>query len=199
MSRAKQYQNGEFKVWFDYKSVATPEQLELLADLTDQDIDDLLDAGLSQKEVARQLFAMDGLIPEYVLEKRRKRISEQGQKPGCRWCDPRGLECEGRSSRHHYVPRWLMLLLKDYQLYSPRSICTIPICIARHRDLHLRGGESKSIVDCLNDREKQFAQGMLDELKEQHPRVFELLAAGDENTYEGQLVQDYLVGHFNLL
>lgn len=197
MSRAKSYELGDKVVWFDYKrSVATTEQLELLADLTGQDIDDLLDAGLSQREVARQLFELDGLIPEDVLEARALRILAQKHAPACRWCSVHGLECEGSITRHHYVPRWLMLLLENYQAYAPRSICTIPVCLARHRDLHLRGGLGKSIVECLTDRERAFAQKMLDELREQHPVVFDLIAGGDANAYEAQLVRDYLDGAF---
>jgi hypothetical protein len=191
MSRAKRYINGDIDVWFDYKGVATPEQLDLLADITDQPIDDLLDAGLSQKEIARQLFAVDGLIPEHVLERRRKRLQEQKDAPACRWCALHALQCEGRSTRHHYVPRWIMLLLENYQAYAPRSICTIPVCLGRHRDLHMRGGTPKSIVACLTDHERQFACRMLDELKEEHPVVYDLMLHGDESSYEAQLVRDY--------
>lgn len=193
MSRAKEY-HGQ---WFDYKaSVATIEQLELLSDLTEEPIDDLLDAGLSQKEVARRLFAMDGLIPEHVLERRRQRILDQQNAPACRWCSVYDMECEGRSTRHHYVPRWMMLLLENYQAYAPRGICTIPICLSRHRDLHLRGWTPKSIVGCLTDRERAFAQKMLDELREQHSMVFDLIAGGDSNSYEATLIHDYISGAF---
>lgn len=196
MSRAKSFVYDQV-YWFDYKnSVATLDQLELLADLTGQEIDDLLDAGLSQREVARQLFEFDGLIPEHVAELRRQRVADQHNAPACRWCSAHGLECEGRSTRHHYVPRWLMLLLENYQAYAPRSLCTIPICLARHRDLHQRGGPGKSIVECLTDRERAFAQKMLDELREQHPAVFDLIAGGDANAYEAQLIRDYLDGAF---
>lgn len=196
MSRAKKYNYNGGHVWFDYKSVATVEQLELLSDLTGESIDDVLDAGLSQKEVARRLFAMDGLIPEYVLENRRKRIEAMKHAPACRWCESYGGPCEGSITRHHYVPRWLMLLLENYSAYAPRTFCTIPICLGRHRDLHLRGGSPKSIADLLADHERRFAQKMLDELRDQRPRVYDLIGAGDENSYEAQLVRDHQTGAF---
>jgi hypothetical protein len=193
MSRAKCFSyDGQF-YWFDYKSVATVSQLELLADITEEPIDDLLDAGLSQKEVARRLFQSDGLVPAHVLERRRA-IAQQPQ--SCRWCDYHGLTCEGRSTRHHYIPRWLMLELENYEAYAPRRICTIPICVGRHRDLHVRGGHGKSIAPYLNERERKFAQKMLTELREQHPALWELLEGGDEWVYEGQLIKDFLAGEF---
>jgi hypothetical protein len=195
MSRAKKYIYDGEETWFDYKaSVATIEQLELLADVTGDPIDDLLDAGLGQKEVARRLFALDGMVPAEVLERRRLRQLEQKDAPACRWCALNDLECEGYSTKHHFVPRWLMLLLENYHAYSSRSLCTIPICLARHRDLHMRGGTPKSIVACLNDRERAFAQKMLDELREQHPVIFDLMAQGDESSYEATLIRDYIAG-----
>lgn len=196
MSRARPYHVGEDTVWFNVTDpVATVEQLELLADIEDIPVDDLLDEGLGQRAVLRRLHERDGLIPQHVLERRRQRLLEPSEAP-CRWCEPRGLSCEGSITRHHYVPRWLMLLLENYQAYAPRVLCTIPICLGRHRDLHLREGMPKSIVDCLDDRERAFAQRLLDELREQHPAIFELLAGGDENSYEGQLIRDYFSGSF---
>lgn len=195
MSRAKEYRYDGGSIWFDYRDVATPEQLELLADLSNEPIDDLLDAGLMQKEVARRLFAMDGLVPEHVLEARRKRVQDQKNAPACRWCSLHDLTCEGRSTRHHYVPRWMMLLLENYQAYAARSRCCIPICLSRHRDLHLRIDTPKSIVGCLNEREKAFAEKMLTELREQHSVIFDLILGG-EGTYESQLLQDFMAGKF---
>jgi hypothetical protein len=194
MSRAKRFSyDGQF-YWFDYKSVATVSQLELLADITEEPIDDLLDAGLSQKEVARRLFQSDGLVPAHVLERRRQ--MRQSDSQPCRWCSYHGLTCEGRSTRHHYIPRWLMLELENYEAYAPRRICTIPICVGRHRDLHVRGGHGKSIAPHLDERERKFAQKMLTELREQHPALWELLEGGDEWVYEGQLIKDFLAGEF---
>lgn len=196
MSRAKSYTepNGT-EHWFDYKGVATVAQLELLADFSGESIDDLLDAGLSQKEVARRLFAMDGLIPEHVLEARR-RAQAESQGVACRWCSHHGLECEGRITRHHFIPRWLMQQLENYEAYAPRRRCTIPICVGRHRDLHVRGGNPKSIVPYLTDQERQFAQKMLEELREQHPGTWELLEGGTDWAYEGQLIKDFHAGNF---
>lgn len=194
MSRAKQFTHGDVHLWFDYRSVATVEQLELLADLTGDDLDDLLDAGLTQKEVARRLFSMQGFVPEQVLENRRKARESHAT---CRWCEAtNGLRCDGRITRHHYVPRWMMLELENYNAYAPRRLCTIPMCLGRHRDLHLRDGSPKSIVEYLNDRERAFAEKMISELREEHPRIFDLLASGDEYAYEGQLIRDYLAGEF---
>lgn len=197
MSRTRPYPDpitGQ-EIWFDRKApVATVQQLELLSDIEGVPLDDLLDEGMTQGHVLRRLHECDGLIPEHVLERRRQRAQEQANAPACRWCGPLGLECEGPSTRHHYVPRWLMLLLENYQAYAARSLCTIPICLARHRDLHLREGSAKSIVAGLDDRERTFAQKLLDEIREQHPAVFELLAGGDGDSYEGQLIRDYLSG-----
>jgi hypothetical protein len=198
MSRAKKFTNGNSEIWFDYKSpYPTVEQLSLLSDLADIQIDDLLDEGMSQKQVAFRLHELDGLIPEEVLERRRQRRVLIMDTPKCRWSwiDPEH-ECEGYSTRHHFVPRWLMLLLENYESYAPRTHCTIPVCLGRHRDLHMRGGTPKSIVDCLEPHERAFAQKMIDELREQHPAVFDLLAGGSEASYEAQLIKDYLDGEF---
>ena len=197
MSRARPYElDGEI-VWFDNKApVATVEQLELLADIEGISIDDLLDEGLGQRQVLKRLHEHDGLIPEHVLERRRIRMADMADAPTCRWCEVHGSQCEGSITRHHYVPRWLMLLLDNYPAYAPRTICTIPVCLGRHRDLHLRDGTPKSIVECLDGRERVFAQKLIDELREQHPAVFELLAGGSGDSYEGQLIADYLAGEF---
>lgn len=199
MSRTRPYPDpatGE-QIWFDRKNaVATAQQLELLSDIEGIPLDDLLDEGLGQAQTLRRLHECEGLIPAYVLERRRQRLAEQRNAPACRWCGPLGLECEGSSTRHHYVPRWLMLLLDNYQAYAARALCTIPICLGRHRDLHLREGSPKSIAGRLNDRERAFAQKLLDELREEHPAVFELLLGGDGASYEGQLIRDYLSGAF---
>jgi|ERR1039458_2655434 hypothetical protein len=192
MSRAKEYEGPDGSVWFDYKaSSATLGQLVLLSDITGDDIDDLLDAGLSQREVARRLYAAEGLIPEHVLERRRQRLRDQANAPACRWCAHHGLICEGISTKHHFVPRWLMLLLENYLAYAPRSACTIPICLGRHRDLHQRDETPKSIVELLTEYERQFACRMLDELREQRPVVYDLLVLGDESSYEAVLVHEH--------
>lgn len=197
MSRAKSFNHNGETIWFDYKNPApTVAQLEALADYTGTPIDDLLDAGLTQKKVAGQLFELQNsdLIPPEVLERRRQRAAEQADAPACRWCHRYGTECEGSITRHHFVPRWMMLMLENYQAYASRSMCTIPICLARHRDLHTRRDNPKSIVGCLNLQERMLAQKMLDELREQHSATFDLIAGGDEHSYEAQLLRDYLNG-----
>lgn len=199
MSRAKKFDNHGQDIWFDYKNPApTVEQLELLSDYEGISLDDLLDEGLTQKKVAQRLFEAINcdLVPPEVLERRRLRALEQLTAPRCRWCHLHSDECEGSITRHHFVPRWLMLLLDNYQAYAARSMCTIPICLGRHRDLHTRRDNPKSIAECLTDYERQFAQRMLDELREEHPATFDLMAGGDEHSYEAQLIRDYLSGEF---
>jgi hypothetical protein len=179
---------------------ATSEQLELLSAAENIPLDDLLDEGLSQGEIRRRLtdiFHAD-VIPYEVIERRRRQREAAAQEPICRICAAMDWKCEGRITRHHFIPRWLMLQLENYQAYAARVRCTIPICVGRHRDLHIRGDEDtpKSIVEFLNDRERKFAQKMLDELRKQHPAIFDLIAGGDEATYEAQLIKDYMAGRF---
>ncbi len=113
----------------------------------------------------------------------------------CAICPPGA--CEGMITRHHVTPRWMMLLLENYQSYATRSRCCIPVCLSRHRDLHIRGDEApKSIVPYLSDWQRAFAQRMLDEFRQERPAVWDLICQGDDATYEGQLVQDYLAGKF---
>ncbi len=196
MSRARPF----LGLWFDMKSRATAEQLELLADYEGCDLDDLLDEGLSQRQTLFRLrqVATPGLIPEHVLERRRERERTHGLSPACRICSMNGWECEGRITRHHFIPRWLMLELENYQAYAARSICTIPICVSRHRDLHYRGENDpdKSIVPYLRDHERKFAQKLMDEIKDEHPRLFDLMASGTQDSYEGTMTRDYLEGRF---
>lgn len=199
MSRAKKFiHNGE-EIWFDYKNPApTVPQLEALSDWSGISLDDLLDEGLTQKKAAQWLFDLQDpdCVPPEVRERRRLREEEQANAPACRWCGHEHLECEGGITRHHFIPRWLMLMLDNYEAYAARSMCTIPICLGRHRDLHSRTGNPKSIAHLLSEREKMFAQKLLDELQEQHPATFDLISYGDEHSYEAQLVQDYLLGRF---
>lgn len=187
-------------LWFDTQQngkACKVEHLELLAAAENISIDDLLDESLTQGELIRRLrLALgEGVIPAEVLEQMRIRRAEAALQPKCRICGP--YECEGSITRHHFIPRWLMLQLENYQAYAPRRTCTIPICIGRHRDLHARDDKpGKSIVEFLTDQERAFAQKMLEELEEQHPQIFKLLASGDETVYEGQLIKDYLAGEF---
>lgn len=197
MSRAKCFEHHGEEIWFDYKNPApTVEQLEALADYTGISLDDLLDEGLTQKKVAQRLFECVNadLIPPEVLERRRAREEWQRNAPACRMCGDSG--CEGGITRHHFIPRWMMLMLDNYQTYASRSMCTIPICLGRHRDLHSRTANPKSIAHLLTESERMFAQKLLDEFSEQHPATFGLIAGGDEHSYEAQLVRDYLEGLF---
>lgn len=186
------------------KAPATAEQLELLADWEGVDLDDLLDEGMAQKQVLFRLreVATPGVIPEHVLERRRERALIGRMSPACRVCTLKEweeggvVECEGRITRHHFVPRWLMLELENYQAYASRSVCTIPVCVGRHRDLHMRNDIDKSIVPYLRSHERRFAQRLLDELDEQHPQIVKLMAAGDFHSYEYQLIRDWEQGSF---
>jgi hypothetical protein len=206
MSRARPFtdpSSGE-TVWFDQKGAATVRQLELLADYEGIELDDLLDEALSAKQALFRIrqVADPTLIPEHVLERRRERLATAGKSPACRICALNGWECEGTITRHHFVPRWLMLMLDNYPAYAARSVCTIPICVRQHRDLHYRtpgGGDGpKSIVPYLRDHERAFAQKLLDELREQIPTErWTLFTGGDGDSYEGQLIRDYLEGNFS--
>jgi hypothetical protein len=196
MSRARPYTHNGETFWFDQKSRATAAQLELLSDIEGIDLDDLLDEGLGQRQVLLRLRSQEEhhLIPEYVLERRRERQARQGAQVACRICSLDGRRCEGSITRHHFVPRWLMLELESYQAYASRSVCTIPICVGRHRDLHLRDDRPKSIIPYLRPHERRFAHKLLDALKEEHRAIFDLIMSGDASSYEYQLMRDYTQG-----
>lgn len=198
MSRARPFEHNGTVVWFDQKSRATAQQLEMLADVEGLEIDDLLDEGLSQKQVLWRLRTAqnDHLVPEHVLERRRARQALQGAQVACRVCSLHGWECEGSITRHHFVPRWLMLELENYQSYAARSVCTIPVCVGRHRDFHIRDDAPKSALPYLRPHERRFAHKLLEELKAQHPAIFDLIIAGDASSYEYQLMRDYTQGLF---
>jgi len=201
MSRSRPIEHpvtGE-TIWFDVKGgLATPAQITLLSDLEGIPLDDLLDEGLCQRQVLRRIHEFGGLIPEGVLERRRERLEAQKNAAPCRWCSLTGETCEGPSTKHHFVPRWLLLLLENYSAYAARSLCCIPICLSRHADLHFRRAGNKSIVDCLNARERAFAHKLITELKEQRPAVYDLILSGDQRyAYESQLLNDYIHGKFS--
>lgn len=186
--------------WFDaYDSEATVEQLEVLAEMEDADIDDLLDERLSTKAVLWRLNHNSGLIPHDIIEQKRARIQATQVVLVCRKHGDSG-DCEGAITRHHFVPRWLMLELPDYLDYAPRSRCTILACVGWHRFLHLRGngGQSKSIAAYLNDEEKRLAHRMIATLRQERPKVYSLLAGGDRTSYEWQLIQDWRRGLFDV-
>lgn len=199
MSRARQIGG----IWFDGNrkgEKATAQQLELLAAADNVQLDDLLDEGLRQGEVAVRLRAAlgEGVIPPEILERRRQAREEAANQPACRICSALDTKCEGSITRHHFVNRWIMLMLDNYVSYAPRRMCTIPICVGRHRDLHLRGDTEtpKSIAQFMQSHEREFAQKMLDEFKAERPRVYDLLAGGDEASYEYQLIRDHQLGLF---
>jgi hypothetical protein len=201
MSRARPITFGGETYWFDRHQSnhkATAWQLELLSAVEGVSLDDILDEGLTQKQVLDRLRETldQGKIPDDVLDRMARAREEALVEPACRICPPG--ECEGRITRHHFIPRWMMLMLENYQAYAPRRICTIPICVGRHRDLHLRGDTDteKSITGLLTDQERAFGQKLLTEFRTAHPHVFDLIAGGDEATYEYQLVRDYTKGEF---
>ncbi len=202
MSRARSITFGGDRHWFDTKAHSAPanvRNLELLAAAEDIEIDDLLDEGLNQGQVLERLRKIlgQGEVPPHVLENKRKRAEQAQQERVCRICSTDGVKCEGKITRHHFVTRWLMKELENYEAYARRDRCTIPVCMGAHRDLHMRGNGEKSIVDYLTNEERHFAHKMLGELEEQHPKIIELARAGDpEVSYEARLIRDYDEGLF---
>lgn len=203
MSRARPITVDGEAIWFDQRrnnERASIKHLEALAMAEDISLDDLLDEGLSQGQVIFRLRVADNdhAIPAEVLERRRLRKLEASRQPQCRICTLAGNTCEGMITRHHFIPRWLMLTLENYQAYAARPKCTIPICLGRHRDLHFRGEDDppKSIAQYLTEPERLFAQKMLTELKDEHPAIWALIEGGDAHTYEYQLVRDFNLGAF---
>jgi len=200
MSRARDWTHpitGELH-WFDVHGMAGIRELEVLADAEDIDLDDLFDANLSSKEVLFRLNKLSELIPEAGLNKLKKRQT-QGEPETCRICPLLGRECEGRMTKHHFVPRWIMLELADYEVYAPRRLCTVPACAGSHRWLHMRTEEgSKSIAPYLDKNEKALAHHLIGTLRQERPRIYALLAGGDKNSYEWQLVQDWRRGLFDV-
>ena len=200
MSRARDWDHPKTKekIWFDsYDSEATVEQLEVLAEMEGAEIDDLLDERLSTKAVLYRLNHNSGLIPHKIIEIKKARALSQQRPLVCRYHDD-PADCEGRITRHHFVPRWLMLELPDYVSYAPRSYCTIPLCVSSHRGMHLRDGQSnKSIAPYLNEAEKDIADHLIESLKEVRPVLFDLILGGDLRSYEYTLLHDWEEGLFN--
>jgi hypothetical protein len=204
MSRARSINHNGITHWFDTHRNSAPaniDKLELLAAVENIEIDDLLDEGLNQGAVIERLRkGLDqGVIPAEVLERQRARRAEAGQQRICR-IHGENEECEGRITRHHFISKWLMKELENYNSYARRDRCTIPICMGFHRDLHMRQANGKSIVEYLNDEERAFAHKMIEELEEQHPKIIKLLRKGDpEVSYEARLIRDYDEGKFSHL
>lgn len=206
MSRARSINHNGEEHWFDTSingAPARPNQLELLAAVQNIDLDDLLDEGLNQGEVIDQLRCALGqggtiVIPESILERQRLRREQAQSQRICR-AHPNNEECEGRITRHHFVTKWLMKELENYNSYSRRDKCTIPLCVGFHRDLHMRQAGDKSIIQYLTDEDKFWAQKMLEELEEQHPKIIRLIRRGDpEISYEARLIRDYDEGKFEV-
>ena len=206
MSRARPIvlgkgENGEpEKVWFDTKlngKQATDEQLELLALGEQIELDELLDADLSQADIIERLRnALDqNGIPDDVLQRREEWREERHALPCCRICGK-----EGDSTKHHFVNRWILKELVDYAWrWSNRNINTVPLCIHCHRLLHLRSSDvEKSIVHRLTDTEKVFVQAALDQLEKERPRLALLIARGDGSVYETRLLRDWIEGKFRV-
>lgn len=186
--------------WFNVYGAATNRELELLAEIEDLDIDDLLDASLSSREVLFRLNKHSNLIPPAGLERVEKRQERRANyvEPVCRICSVEGWQCDGRMTRHHFVPRWIMVELSDYQKYAPRSGCTMWICMGSHRFLHRRGnGASKSVAKYLDKGEKALAHHLIASLREERPKIYSLIASGDKTSYEWQLIRDWRRGLFD--
>ncbi len=202
MSRARDWTHpitGKL-YWFDaYDSEATVEQLEALAEMEDADIDDLLDERLSTRAVLYRLNDSSGLIPYEIIAEKRARAQSAPRVLVCRLHGEEG-ECEGSITRHHFVPRWLMLELPNYAEYAPRTYCTIPACVGWHRFLHLRnnGRGSKSIASYLTDAEKEIANHLVASLRQERPHIYALIAEGDRTSYEWQLIHDWRRGLFDV-
>lgn len=202
MSRARSINFNGTSHWYDTSvnaRSAKVKDLELLAAAENIEIDDLLDEGLNQGQIIQRLRAVlgQGEIPGHVLENQRRRREQAEQERVCRMCSADGVECEGKITRHHFVTKWLMKELDNYESYSRRDRCTIPVCMGRHRDLHMRIENDKSIAEYLTDEERHFAHKMLGELEEQHPKIIGLARGGDpEVNYEARLIRDYDEGKF---
>lgn len=199
MSRARPIELGDEQIWFDMKQngqKATVEQLELLATVEDTDFDEFLEIqDITQGDVVKRLREYLGqTIPPEVLAKRQKWREERQQEKACRICGK-----EGDSTKHHFVNRWILKHLSDYQKkWADRRNNCIPVCLKCHRNLHVRNGIARSIVPHLNDKEKRFAQRALQALSSENPKLFIWIAKGEDTVYETRLVRDYLEGKFEV-
>lgn len=182
--------------WFNISEShhkATDEQLELLASVENVDIEDLLEASITQAECLKRLREALGQIPEIpeVVRKRRDKFREQRRAaPPCRICGK-----EGDSTKHHFVNRWILRELESYErLWANRRENCIPVCIDCHRDLHDRNGTPKSIAHLLTEQEKAFADRALTALSEQRPKLLILIGRGSSSVYEARLIKDWMEG-----
>lgn len=183
--------------WFDMGTVkdqARADDLELLASFEDVEIDDLLDESLTRGDVLRRLREHLGVgnIPAEVEMRRRAARFERQRQPECRICQK-----TGDSTKHHFVNKWILKELSNYEQVGARSRCCVPVCIDCHRDLHDRSTDTVSIVPYLEPHERQFARDVLEQLRREHPKILDLLAEGDYSVYEARLVKDWLEGRFD--
>lgn len=183
--------------WFDVQrnsQKATAEQLELLATVEDVDLDDLLEEVLTQGHVVDRLRNHLGqTIPPEVLAKRQKWREQRQQANNCRICGK-----QGDSTQHHFVNRWILKELDGYERkWASRVKNCIPVCIDCHRDLHSRANGPHSIAPFLDDEEKEFAERAIMALFEEHPKLFLMMARGDDSVYETRLIRDFIEGKFD--
>jgi hypothetical protein len=198
MSRARPIRiPGHPVLWMDMQrnnQPATHDQLELLCSVLDIELDDLLDEVTTQGDVVKRLreHLGESRVPDHILV-RRERFREQRQAlPKCRVC-----EQEGDSTKHHFVNKWILRELSNYnQKWADRSKNCIPVCIDCHRDLHNRNNGPVSIADRLTDSEKRFVEAALSALAEERPKLLILIARGDDSVYEARLVKDWIEGRF---
>jgi hypothetical protein len=193
VSRARPIQGH----WFDMNrnsQKATAEQLELLATVEDAELDDLLEEVLSQGDVVDRLRAHLGqTIPPEVLVRRQKWREERQRDKDCRICGKKG-----DSTQHHFVNRWILKSLDGYERHwASRQRNCIPVCIDCHRDLHSRSNGPHSIASYLTDEEKGYAESAIMALFDQHPRLFLMMARGDDSVYETRLIRDFIEGKFD--
>lgn len=185
------------ELWFDVHrngEQASDEQLELLAVIEQVDLDDLLDTVITRGEVLDRLRKAlgQGGVPFDVLERREQWREHRRLQPECLKCHKKG-----DSTRHHFVNRWILKELADYgQKWADRSKNCIPLCIGCHRHIHERDDEAKSIVEYLNDEQRDFAEAALTALSEERSKLLVLIARGDPGVYETRLVRDWIEGKF---
>ncbi len=134
-----------------------------------------------------------GLFRDISEERRKRDQKSRKYEPACRVCGRKG-----DSTRHHFVNRWILKELSNYESIARRSLNTIPVCVRHHRDLHSRGnGGRKSIVKYLNAKEKGFVDESIERLRREHPKILKLLSNGNAFVYEACLIQDWLAGEFD--
>jgi hypothetical protein len=174
---------------------ATDDQLELLSAAEEVSIDDLLEEVLTQGEVVQRLRDHLGqTIPDSVLQRRQDARQERSRAKECRICGR-----TGDSTQHHYINRWILKQLDGYQhRWASRTYSCIPVCINCHRDLHSRQKGAHSIVPFLTDEEKDFAERAIQALYDEKPRLWLLIARGDEDVYETKLMHDWLMNRFKV-